>query len=104
MLKTFGLACLLLMSSASPGAAQENKTGVVSKSPIVAPALSKRTKVPVGSAANPVRATTAAPLTADECTTLGGNTVSESVCNSGKACETTTQNGEWKRVCLSKAQ
>lgn len=43
-------------------------------------------------------------LTAAECTTLGGTSVNESVCNSGKACETTTQNGEWKRVCLSKSE
>lgn len=50
------------------------------------------------------RATVAAPLTADECTTLGGSTVSETACNSGRACETTTENGDWKRVCLSKAK
>lgn len=43
-------------------------------------------------------------LTAAECTTLGGETVGEAACNSGKACQTTTQDGDWKRVCLSKAE
>ena len=51
-----------------------------------------------------VRGDLAVALTDSECTTLGGSSVSESACTSGKACETRSENGTWHRVCLSKAE
>ena len=52
------------------------------------------------------RLTTAAPLTAAECTTLGGRVWTEvnHICRSGKFCETVDQHGEKHAVCISAAQ
>ena len=91
---------------ATPAAAQDAKRlgGAVTTAPLQnAPATSTARKPLGGTVRIPAGATMVA-LTAAECTTLGGETVSEAVCNSGKACQTTTQDGDWKRVCLSKAE
>ncbi|HZP19728.1 MAG TPA: hypothetical protein VFB16_05910 [Bauldia sp.] len=45
---------------------------------------------------------TYAPLTAQECKTLGGSVISASVCNSGSSCQRVDQNGTVHEVCLSK--
>lgn len=63
-----------------------------------------KVKTPSGVRRHSVLSTGNMALTADECTTLGGQSVGESACISGKACETTTESGEWKRVCLSKKE
>jgi len=54
----------------------------------------------------PTRLVEAAPLTADECTTLGGEVVSDftGLCVSGAFCRTTDNTGKKHRVCLSKKQ
>lgn len=42
-----------------------------------------------------------APLTAQECKSLGGSVITASVCNSGSSCQRTDQNGTVHEVCLS---
>lgn len=59
-----------------------------------------------GALRRPNKAVEASPLTADECTTLGGEVVSDfaGVCASGAFCRTTDNTGAKHRVCLSKKQ
>lgn len=88
---------------AMPSAAEDAKLlkGARTAVPLTATPSAKK---PVGGTVRiPAGAMTTA-LTAAECTTLGGSSVNEAVCQSGKACETRTESGDWKRVCLSKAQ
>lgn len=98
------VACVGLVLTLNPSIAQDRKSGADVTAPRAGQFATKKLRPPTGSVANPLNATTVAPLTVGECTTLGGKEVAESVCNSGKACETTTEDGDWKRVCLSKAQ
>lgn len=96
-------ACAMALMFATPVSAQETKT---------APSVNMRTGATVMRKSDGVRAPKmtgvrgdlAVALTAGECTTLGGKSVSESVCTSGKACETRSENGDWHRVCLSKKE
>lgn len=95
------LALMALM--AWPVHGQETKTGVKTIAPATTMQAQKIKPGMRGEVAG-VRAGTALPLTTGECTTLGGESVDESVCNSGKACQTRDQNGTWHRVCISKVQ
>lgn len=44
---------------------------------------------------------TLAPLSAQECTKLGGKVITNTVCNSGSSCERVDQNHNVHEVCLS---
>lgn len=95
-----------LLATILPLEAQEKNNAVGAAgtiAPSKAPATLKRKK-PNNSDVIGSRPLMAVYLTAAECTSLGGSTVAEDVCNSGKACETTTENGDWKRVCLAKSE
>jgi hypothetical protein len=64
---------------------------------------------PVGGAGDGTglkRPTKVVALTADECTTLGGEVVTDfaGICVSGAFCRTTDNTGKKHRVCLSKKQ
>lgn len=98
-------ACAGWLVSAVPVVAQETRNPIGSKAaPLAAPPVAKRMNTAPGSKITGARGTIAVALTDSECTTLGGKSVSESACISGKACETTTEAGDWKRVCLSKKE
>ena len=49
------------------------------------------------------RPPSAAPLTASECTKLGGQVGGLFACKSGKVCTRTDENGKEHRVCVSKS-
>ena len=96
------LGCGLSVLS-MPSAAEDAKLlkGAKTAAPLTAAPSAKK---PIGGAVRIPAGTMTTALTAAECTTLGGSSVNESVCQSGKACQTRTESGDWKRVCLSKAQ
>jgi hypothetical protein len=96
-IQPLAIAAAIALSSVAAEAASNHNAGVSIRAGTLAGTVG------TSGPATPVVQTggVLAPLTAQECTKLGGSVITNSVCNSKNSCQRVDENGTVHEVCLS---